>query len=82
MKLHMYRREVESRTANGALRCTNVRCHCHRNSTYGRDDAAAFNIAIRGLSVAISKDNTPLTAFRRNPQDPYQINSNMEIPSV
>ncbi|KAI8138621.1 hypothetical protein BJV82DRAFT_290385 [Fennellomyces sp. T-0311] len=82
MKLHKYRREGELKTVNGALRCTNIRCPCHRNSTYGRDDAAAFNIAIRGLSIAISKDNTPLQAFRRNPQDPYQINPNMEIPSV
>ncbi|KAI8146155.1 hypothetical protein BJV82DRAFT_710990 [Fennellomyces sp. T-0311] len=81
MKLHKYRREGELKTVNGALRCTNIRCPCHRNSTYGRDDAAAFNIAIRGLSIAISKDNTPL-AFRRNPLDPYQINPNMEIPSV
>ncbi|KAI8148590.1 hypothetical protein BJV82DRAFT_269812 [Fennellomyces sp. T-0311] len=82
MKLHKYRREGELKTVNGALRCTNIRCPCHRNSTYGRDDAAAFNIAIRGLSIAISKDNTPLPAPRRNPQDPYQINPNMEIPSV
>ncbi|KAI8141048.1 hypothetical protein BJV82DRAFT_620612 [Fennellomyces sp. T-0311] len=82
MKLYKYRREGELKTVNGALRCTNVRYPCHRNSTYGRDDAAAFNIAIRGLSIAISKDTTPLPAFRRNPQDPYQINPNTEIPSV
>ncbi|KAI9497646.1 hypothetical protein BDB00DRAFT_868245 [Zychaea mexicana] len=78
MKLHKYRIDEKLKMANGALRCINGNCLHHRKSTFGRDEAAGYNISIIGVSKAISSDNKPLPIFSPSKHRSFQVASHMK----
>lgn len=63
--IHKYSRQGVFRKTNGAIRCTNGQCPQHSRSTFNRDHAASYNIAVRGFSIAMSTNHQPAKAFSR-----------------